>query len=55
MIEIFSKEGIVIAVVLFVSFFVFHWLFNKPDNSFDKEVEEILKSDKYKVKGRFES
>lgn len=55
MIDMFSKETIIIAVLIFVSFFIFRWLFNEPDKSFDKEIEEILHSDKYRVKGRFES
>lgn len=51
--EIFNKElfiGIGVIIILYTLF----RLMSKPDEEFDKELDDVLNSDKYKVKGQYE-
>ena len=51
------EKGIFIWIGVFIlAYFLFrvYSLLNKQDNVIDKEMKEILDSDKYKVKGQYD-
>lgn len=52
--ELFSNNKVIIGV--FVAIFIAYLLTRrkKQPSTFDKEYEDILKSDKYKVKSQYE-
>lgn len=44
-----------IATILsIIGLYLLYKLFNKPNKEFQKEINEILTSDKYKVKGQYD-
>ena len=57
--ELVDQRIAVWVVSAVVAYFFYRWLFGigakeSSLNSYETEIEEILTSDKYKVKGRFE-
>lgn len=52
---IFSiNKDILIWVVIIIILYAMFKLMNKPDKDFEKEIEDILNSDKNKVKGQYD-
>ncbi len=51
--EIFNKEMLIGLGVIIILYSLFKMM-NKPSEEFDKEVDDILNSDKYKVKGQYD-
>ena len=45
---------LVIGFVVLAAIVILYKLFKRPDNKFDRELSEILTSDKYKVKGQYD-
>ena len=48
-----NKIVIIWAVAMFFALLVYR-LLNRPDQEFEKELNHVLTSDQYKVKGKFE-
>ncbi len=57
--ELFDQKIIVWIVSALAAYLFYRWLFGsatkeQPLSRYENEIEEVLTSDKYKVKGRFE-
>jgi hypothetical protein len=51
--NLINNEFLIVAGVTVILYALFRFL-NRTDKDFDKELDEILNSDKYKVKGQYD-
>ena len=50
----FINKELFIWIGLIIILYTLFRLMNTPDEEYEKEIEEILNSDKYKVKGQYD-